>query len=82
MQQMTEIRKKNLTSLRIEAGFSTQQKLADAAGLNRFVIWNAENGRVLSLSSATKIILALQKAGIDIHEIDEIEWNISEKRRG
>lgn len=84
MATMTEIRKRNLTSLRVEAGFDTQQQLADAAKVNKLVVWNAENGKVLSRTSATKIILALKRAGIDIdiQDIDTIEWNISEKRRG
>jgi DNA-binding XRE family transcriptional regulator len=73
--------KKNLTTLRIQAGLDTQQKLADAAGLNKLVIWNAENGKAISFTSATKIILALQQAGIDVKDVEEIEWNISKKRK-
>jgi biotin operon repressor len=68
--------KRNLIDLRVDAGFESQAALARAAGLAESTVWQAENGRRISRTSARKIVNALRSRGIAV-EVQDIDWNVS-----
>jgi DNA-binding XRE family transcriptional regulator len=71
------VEKKKLFILRIDAGFDSQQALANAAELNVRLVWNAENERQITWKTARKIVNALRAKGMEV-EIEDIDWNVKE----
>jgi DNA-binding XRE family transcriptional regulator len=71
---MITMAQQKLVLYRIDAGFRTQQELADAAGVSVSIISFAETGaRRLSLKSKQLIINALRARGIEV-TIGDIDW--------
>lgn len=71
--------KKSLFNVRFEAGFKTQQELADAAGVNKTMVWMGENPsyhRPLGSKSAFLILRALRESGVDL-TVDDLDWKVS-----
>lgn len=67
--------KKELYTLRIDAGFGSQQELAYAANLSIKNVWNAENKRPISWKTARKIINVLKSKGMQV-EVEDINWTV------
>ena len=55
--------------LRKEKGF-TQEQLAEKAGLHRAYFWDIENGRNISIKTASKIARGL---GVKLYELFQFE---------
>lgn len=72
--------KRELLDVRLSAGFETQVELAQAASVDKSTVWLAENGRLISRKSATKIIHALRSKGADV-KVEDLTWVVSNTKR-
>ncbi len=71
---MIDMAQKRLLMYRVDAGFNSQQELAEAAGLHLSTINAAETGgHQLSWKSKRKIVNALKARGLQV-EVEDIDW--------
>jgi DNA-binding XRE family transcriptional regulator len=72
---MPTMTRQKLIVYRVEAGFHSQQDLADATGISRETINAIENGKRLpSMTTKLRIVKALKQRGVPV-AVDDIDWN-------
>lgn len=76
--------KHELIDLRLRAGFNSFESLAQATGLARSTVYEAERGGTINYSTAFRIVIALNGAfhvkNMPLVSVGSIQWNVRERK--